>query len=215
MAQLFSPRSGLRARLFLIAAVLLVCAGIGSWRALGEPSPARGTPAAQPIAFSHAHHVGEVGLDCRYCHTGVETGPVAGIPPLSTCMTCHSQLFTEQDELAPLIRAYTGGQALRWQRVHALPDFVYFDHSVHLANGVGCESCHGRVDHMQLTERTAPLTMGWCLQCHRNPAAQLRPRSAVFAMGYKADDQQALGQALARRYHVPTRKLSDCSTCHR
>lgn len=172
-------------------------------------------PPQQPIAFSHAHHVGEVGLDCRYCHTSVEHEASAGIPPLSTCMTCHSQLFTDQDELAPLIQAYAQQRTLRWQRVHTLPDFVYFDHSIHVAKGVGCESCHGRVDTMQLTERVAPLTMGWCLECHRNPAPQLRPQSEVFSMGYRAADQAALGQALMRRYHIQTARLSECSTCHR
>jgi len=215
VAQLFSRHSGVSARLCILAVGLLVVAGIVAWRSMGANDPARRTPPVQPVAFSHAHHVGEVGLDCRYCHTSVEHEASAGIPPLSTCMTCHSQLFTDQDELAPLIQAYAQQRTLRWQRVHTLPDFVYFDHSIHVAKGVGCESCHGRVDTMQLTERVAPLTMGWCLECHRNPAAQLRPQSEVFTMGYRAADQAALGQSLMRRYHIQTARLSECSTCHR
>lgn len=213
MAQLFPRHSGLYLSLAALALAGLVLAAASAWHALTAPRPRAGESAAQPIAFSHAHHVGELGLDCRGCHGAVEDEPFAGIPSLSTCMSCHSHLFTDQPELAPLIRAWSRGEPLRWQRVHALPDFVKFDHASHVRGGVACESCHGRVDRMQLTERVAPLTMGWCLDCHRDPAPHLRAQDQVFTMGGRDDPD--LGGDLLRRRRIDVGRLLECSTCHR
>ncbi len=141
---------------------------------------------AQPIPFSHKHHVGDVGIDCRYCHTSVETSAFAGLPSTTICLTCHSQLFAKAAVLEPLRRSVATGQPIAWNRVHTLPDFVYFNHGIHVAKGVACGECHGRVDQMPLTWRTAPLEMEWCLDCHRDPAPHLHPKSEVFAMASRA-----------------------------
>ncbi len=215
MAQIFSPRSSLYSKLAWSAVLALLAAGIFSWRALTAAPYAVGAPVEQPVPFSHKHHVGDDGIDCRYCHSAVETESTAGIPPISTCMTCHSQLYTDQKTLAPIVRSWQTGVALHWQRVHDLPGFVYFDHSIHIAKGVGCESCHGRVDRMPLVARTQPLSMAWCLECHRAPERHLRPRDKVFDMGWHADDQAALGAQLVARYSIDKRRLTDCSICHR
>lgn len=215
MAQIFHPRFALYLKLGLLAFVLLCACGVLAWHAVTAAPHGVNEPVEQPVPFSHKHHVGDVGLDCRYCHSSVETDAFAGIPPISTCMTCHSQLYTDQKALKPIIDSWTSGKAVHWQRVHQLPDFVYFNHSVHIAKGVGCVSCHGRVDTMPLTARTAPLSMKWCLDCHRAPEKQLRPRGEVFAMDWHAADQQKLGLALIKRYDIDTRRLTDCSICHR
>jgi len=215
MSQIFSPRFGFLFRLGLIAVVVIVLVAIFLWRTLTAYPSGENDALQQPVPFSHKHHVGDDGIDCRYCHAAVETSGFAGIPPLSTCMTCHSQLFTDQRVLAPLLRAYQGGAPLRWQRVHQLPDFVYFNHSIHIAKGVGCVSCHGEVDAMPLTLRVAPLTMRWCLECHREPEQALRPRDQVFNLHWRAADQQALGTQLLREYHIDKRRMTDCTLCHR
>jgi cytochrome c7-like protein len=170
----------------------------------------------QPVPFSHEHHVGGLGLDCRYCHDLVETSATAGIPPTYTCMTCHSEIWTGAPMLAPVRRSLAEGKPLRWQRVYDLPGYVYFNHSIHVAKGVGCVTCHGRIDAMRLTYKASSLTMGWCLDCHRNPAPNLRPRDRVFDMAWQppADDKD-LGKRLMREYGVRTAGLTDCSTCHR
>ncbi len=170
----------------------------------------------QPVLFSHKHHVGEVGLDCRYCHVSVEVSSFAGIPPTSTCMTCHSQLFRTVPMLAPVRDSLAWDRSLRWKRVHVLPDFVYFNHGIHVHQGVGCSTCHGPVDRMQLTYRAKPLTMGWCLDCHRAPERYLRPREEVFDMNWRPPrNQLSVGRALAAQYGIKTARLSDCSVCHR
>ncbi len=215
MAQLFSVGFGFRVRLVMILAAVFVVGTVLLWRSLTAYPGGIGDPLQQPVPFSHKHHVGDDGIDCRYCHSAVETSAFAGIPPLSTCMSCHSQLYTEQQALAPLVSAYLSGTSLHWQRVHKLPDFVYFNHSIHVAKGVGCVSCHGPVDRMPLTWRVAPLTMRWCLDCHRDPAKVLRPREEVFNLHWQPRDQAALGQRLLREYHIDTRRLTDCSVCHR
>lgn len=208
------------AKLAMLALVLAVAAAVFAWRGVtGEPH-AIGAPVEQVVPFSHKHHVGDDGIDCRYCHTSVENEAAAGIPPISTCMSCHSQLYTDQPALKPVVDSWTSGVALQWQRVHKLPDFAFFDHSIHVAKGVGCEECHGRVDTMPLTARVAPLSMKWCLDCHRDPAAHLRPRQDVFVMGWQARDhgleQEQLGAELMREYAIrPGWQLSECSTCHR
>lgn len=215
MAQLFHRRFGFLLRLGMLTTVLLLAVLVFVWRA-GMAYPAGDHEALeQPVPFSHKHHVGDDGLDCRYCHSSVESSAFAGIPPLSTCMTCHSQLYTDQPVLAPLIAAYRSGVAFQWQRLHKLPDFVYFNHSVHIAKGVGCVSCHGQVDQMPLTARVAPLTMQWCLDCHRDPEAHLRPLDQVFNLHWQPQNAATLGAQLLHAYHIDKRRLTDCSICHR
>lgn len=166
----------------------------------------------QPVQFSHRHHVKDDGIDCRYCHTSVETSPFAGIPPTKTCMNCHSQIWTNAKILEPIRSAYTSGKPIAWNRVHRLPDFVKFNHSIHVAKGIGCASCHGRVDKMNLMYQAAPLTMQWCLSCHREPEKFIRPKNEVFNMEYVAASQKEIGPRLVQQYAV--RKLTSCSTCH-
>jgi hypothetical protein len=178
----------------------------------------------QPVPFSHQHHAGDLGIDCRYCHTSVEEAPFAGIPPTKTCMNCHQQIWVGSEMLAPVRESYRSGQSIPWQRVHNLPQFVYFDHSIHIHKGIGCVSCHGRVDEMPLTWQTGSLLMEWCLECHRAPERFVRPRDQVFSMTWQPSDltdpdtgqpydQERLGAKLARDYHV--RSLINCTTCHR
>ena len=171
----------------------------------------RGYPVDQPVEFDHRHHVRDDGIECRFCHTGVERSSFAGIPSTSVCMGCHAQVWNDSPMLEPVRRAWFSGEAIPWSRVHDLPDFVYFDHSIHVNNGVGCESCHGRVDLMARVEQTKPLTMGWCLDCHRNPTPHLRPREAITRMGWTQAPGE--GERLAREYG--TRRLTHCTTCHR
>ena len=215
MSQVFSPRTGLYVLLALIAMMLVAGAAVAGWRTLTASPHALDEPVNQPVPFSHQHHVGQVGLDCRYCHSTVETSAYAGMPPVSTCMTCHSQLYTDQPMLRPLVRSWQTHVPLQWNRVNQLPDFVYFNHSIHVAKGVGCVSCHGRVDQMPLVRRTVSLSMHWCRQCHRAPQRFLRPRSKVFDLAWQPAHQQVLGLALIRRYGIHTSRLTDCSVCHR
>jgi hypothetical protein len=168
----------------------------------------------QPIQFSHQHHVLDDGIDCRYCHTSVETSAFAGIPPTKTCMNCHSQLFNTAPILEPVRASFRDDTPLRWTRVHDLPDFVYFNHSIHVKKGVGCETCHGRVDEMPLMLQQNSLQMEWCLSCHRNPENYVRPRSEVTTMGYRPPvPQSVIGPQLVKEYGINS--LTSCSTCHR
>ena len=168
----------------------------------------------QPVQFSHQHHVQTVGLDCRYCHTSAETSAFAGIPPSKTCMNCHSQIWSTSPYLEPVRASVREDRSLRWRRVHDLPDFAYFNHSVHVKKGVGCETCHGRVDQMPLMLQEKSLQMEWCVECHRAPAKYLRPRSEIYTMGYRpAEAQSVLGPRLVLEYHVNPR--TSCSACHR
>ncbi len=215
MAQLFHPRFGFFVKLCTLGAILAAIICILSWRAVTANPAGAGEALEQPVPFSHKHHVGDAGIDCRYCHTAVEKSAFAGIPAVSTCMTCHSQLYTDQAALSPLIEASRGETILRWQRLHKLPDFVYFNHGIHIAKGVGCATCHGAVDEMALTARVAPLTMQWCLDCHRNPAPYLRPRDAVFDPKWASSIHDKPGAQLLVDYDIDTRRLTDCSICHR
>jgi len=168
----------------------------------------------QPLQFSHLHHVTDDGIDCRYCHTSVETSSFAGIPPTKTCMNCHSVLFTNAPILEPVRQSFRENRPLHWTRVHDLPDFVYFNHSIHIKKGVGCETCHGRVDQMPLMRQENSLLMEWCINCHKNPQDYLRPRSEVTTMGYRpAVAQSVLGPQLVKEYGV--KPPLNCSTCHR
>jgi hypothetical protein len=169
---------------------------------------------AQPVPFSHKHHVTDDGIDCRYCHTSVETSAVAGLPSTETCMGCHSQIWRNADILAPVRESFQSGESLHWTRVYDLPDFVFFNHSIHVRKGFGCSTCHGRVDQMQLTSKAATLHMQWCLECHREPERFVRPRDQVFNMAYQPPpDQREMGRRLVAEYGL--RSLINCSTCHR
>jgi hypothetical protein len=168
----------------------------------------------QPLQFSHMHHVTDDGIDCRYCHTSVETSSFAGIPPTKTCMNCHSVLFANASFLEPVRASFRDNKPLHWVRVHDLPDFVYFNHSIHIKKGVGCETCHGRIDQMPLTYQQNSLLMEWCINCHKNPQDYVRPRSEITTMGYRpAVAQSVLGPQLVKEYAINP-PLS-CSTCHR
>ena len=171
----------------------------------------------QPIQFSHKHHVGDDGIDCRYCHTGVESSATAGVPPTKTCMNCHSVLFNNVGYLEPVRESYRTDKSIQWVRVHRLADYVYFNHSIHVAKGVGCSTCHGKVNQMPLMFQASPLNMGWCIDCHRNPEAVLRPQDQVFNMEWKAPANQAeLGAKFAQERKIrSTADLTSCSTCHR
>jgi hypothetical protein len=217
MSQVFSSRFTLVLRVASIFTLGVIVAAIIVYRVNARGDAPQDDPIEQPIPFSHKHHVRDDGIDCRYCHTSVETSAFAGIPPLATCMTCHSILFNDAPMLAPLREAFAGGKTLEWNRVHDLPDFVYFNHAVHVAKGVGCSTCHGQIDQMPLTRRVASLYMQWCLDCHRNPERVLRPHDQVFNIDWQPPpDQLARGAALRREYGLrSTRELTDCSTCHR
>ncbi len=217
MPQYFPPNSNGLVRWLLIGGlvfvVLLVTGLVFVSRTLNNQV---GVPVSQPIAFKHSLHAGELGLDCRYCHTGVETAAIAGIPPVETCMGCHSQIRVGTPQLAELQAAWDSQTAVEWNRVHNLPDYVYFNHSAHVNNGVGCSSCHGQVDAMEGMWKTETMTMGWCLDCHHAPDTQVRPLSEVFNLSYQAPHNQLeLGAQLVADYHIDTEKLPQCSTCHR
>jgi hypothetical protein len=168
----------------------------------------------QPVQFSHLHHVKDDGIDCRYCHTSVETSSFAGIPPTKTCMNCHSQIWSQAPILEPVRASFREDRPVRWVRVHDLPDFVYFNHSIHIKKGMGCESCHGRIDEMPLTMQQNTLQMEWCLDCHRNPEKFVRPRSEIYTMGYRPPvPQSVIGPQLVNEYAI--KPNTSCSTCHR
>jgi hypothetical protein len=177
----------------------------------------QGVVKKQPVPFSHQHHVAGLGIDCRYCHTSVERSAFAGIPPTETCMNCHRQIWTNAELLEPIRASYRDNIPVQWTRINDLPDYVYFNHSVHIAKGMGCVTCHGPVNQMQLTFQHASLQMEWCLSCHRDPARNVRPREEVFNIDWQppADPEQAhaLQARLVKQYNV--RSLTSCSTCHR
>jgi hypothetical protein len=213
--QVFSKRDTLLIKLVLIGAVLVIIAAIyvARWRMSGVQD-VNAMP-LQPIPFSHKHHAGDDAIDCRYCHASVEKAAFAGMPSTKVCLTCHSQLFTDAPMLAPLHESARTGQPIAWRRVYDLPGFVYFDHSIHVAKGVGCVECHGRVDRMPLMRLEAPLTMEWCLDCHRNPGPHLREPQFVFTMTPASTLKSNPRELLARYRIESTRRLTDCSTCHR
>jgi len=216
MAQVFRPHQIFVLKFGAGVVLIVLIAGVLIWRTVTADSPPIDAPVAQTPPFSHKHHVSDVGLDCRFCHASVETAAFAGLPPTSTCMTCHSQLFKGQPMLAPVAASFRDDLPLRWIRVHRLPDFVYFHHDIHIAKGVGCSTCHGQVDQMPLLWRTQSLEMSWCLDCHRAPEKYLRPQNRVFDMTWKAPpDQLQRGRQLLADYQIDRRRLTDCSNCHR
>ena len=220
MPQIFYRSSNTIAKVTLIGGPLLVAATL--WLCLVFTRSSYGTGAGevrdQTVPFSHEHHVGILGIDCRYCHTSVEHSPNAGIPPTETCMNCHSQMWVGSDMLQPVRASYQTGQSLTWHRVYNLPGFVYFDHSIHVHKGIGCSSCHGRIDEMPFTYQVPSLLMEWCLDCHRHPEPNLRKQADVFNVKwYPPPDQLERGRELAKsntRSAIPV-NLTTCSVCHR
>ena len=218
MAQIFHPSTNTVSKLtifgavFLIGGLLWLLAQLNRSSYVTEVNVVR----PQPVPFSHKHHVSGLGIDCRYCHTAVEQSAFAGIPSTAICMNCHSQIWTNSPMLEPVRESYRTGRPLRWTRVHNLAEFAYFNHGIHINKGVGCVTCHGRVDQMPLVSQESSLLMEWCLECHRSPEQYLRPREQVFNMAWTAPtDQMDLGRQLVRKYNIRTEQLSDCSICHR
>lgn len=167
----------------------------------------------QPVHYSHKLHAGDLGIDCRYCHTGVEVSAVAGVPPTERCMNCHTQVKPNSLKLEPVMESWRTGMPIHWVRVHKVADYAYFDHSAHISVGVGCISCHGRVDQMERVRVVEPLSMGWCLDCHRNPAPHLRPLDQVTNMEYKPTEEwRQIAKLKAATLHPP---VESCSGCHR
>ncbi len=216
MPQVFHPSMNTVSRVTIFGAVFFVAAAVATGFFVVRSSYVTGVGVVleQPVPFSHKHHVGDVGLDCRYCHTSVEESSFAGVPPTKTCMNCHSQLFADSPMLAPVRESYRTGKPLRWTRVHDVPDFTYFNHSIHIHKGIGCTTCHGQVNEMPLMWREKSLLMEWCLDCHRNPAPNVRPRDEVFSVDWDAADLTAdERQELVDQYHVQSK--IHCSICHR
>jgi len=232
MAQIFHPSANTIARVSIFGAVLtalfLSYLTMGydrsSWRS-GE-----GERKNQPVPFSHAHHVKGLGIDCRYCHTSVESSSFAGLPSTKTCMTCHSQIWTNAALLQPVRDSWTTQRPIKWQRIHNLPEFVYFNHSIHVNKGIGCVSCHGEVDSMPLMYQAKSLQMQWCLECHRAPEKFVRPRTEIYNLHYEplADEnlirqgvpesqrtQEVQGPKLVAEYHIHKEQMTNCSVCHR
>jgi len=216
MAQVFPRRANLVARGSLVGGLgaLFVLSAL-YWVYIRTPLfTGVGTAPSQPVPFSHAVHAGELGIDCRYCHTTVENSAFAGMPDTKTCMNCHSVVLTQDPRLAPVRESFKTGKAIQWNTVNDLPDYVYFDHSIHINKGIGCSSCHGDVDKEPLMAKGASLQMGFCVNCHTHPEQQVRPRDQVFNMSWQPPANQAVvGPQLVQEYHIQT-KIS-CSACHR
>ena len=222
MAQLFPRGSNAFARISIVVVLVVVGTGLTILLNTNRLHYTTDVQVAkkQPVPFSHKHHVTGVGLDCRYCHTSVEESSFANIPPVETCMTCHSQIWTESPLLEPIRESYRTGNPIEWVRVHDLPDFVYFNHSIHVHKGIGCQTCHGQVDQMPLMWKVNTLNMEWCLECHRAPEKYVRPREEVFNMAWTPMDERGhavsqalLGAQLIQDYDI--NPSTDCSTCHR
>jgi len=232
MAQIFHRSTNTISRVTIFGAVFVVAAVFWAMAEV-QRSPYvtyAGVVRPQPAPFSHQHHVAGLGIDCRYCHTSVEQTSFAGIPPTKTCINCHKQIWTNAALLEPVRESFRDDKSLVWTRVNDLPDFVYFDHSIHINKGVGCNTCHGPVDRMPLMYNYASLQMEWCLDCHRAPEKNLRPRDQVFNMRYQEPtsdiplemdgktftDQRSLGLYLVSKYKLRgERDITSCSTCHR
>ncbi len=222
MAQTFSRSANVIARLLLVGSVVVIVllASLGAALYRSPVLTQVGIAKAQPIPFSHQRHVGANGIDCRYCHTSVEKSGFAGIPPTETCMTCHSQVLADAPMLAPVHESWKSGESLEWTRVYDVPDFVYFDHSIHIAKGVGCTTCHGDIDDMRLTHKANTLHMGWCLQCHKDPGKFVRPADKVFDPEWRAElddsfEQAVDGPRLVEENNINVGQLTNCSVCHR
>lgn len=220
MPQIFHPAFNTISRVSIFGGVfLLAAAGLVAGVLVRSPYATEvGIVRVQPVPFSHQHHVGDVGIDCRYCHRTVETAAYAGMPSSELCLDCHSQLWAKSPMLAPVRNSVDTGEPLRWSRVHDVPDYAYFHHAIHVNKGIACETCHGDVDQMPLMYRAETLHMEWCLNCHRNPEKYVRPRSAVTEMNWQPARDSAgtavpSGAELVEQYHIQSR--TNCSYCHR
>jgi Cytochrome c7 and related cytochrome c len=218
MPQIFGPPANSIARVVLLSILIVPIPAIGLGYAVMRSQYITDASITrdQPVPFSHEHHVTGLGLDCRYCHSSVERSAIAGVPPTETCMTCHSQLYTQAQMLEPVRASLAENRPIHWQRVNVIPEYVYFDHAIHIAKGVGCTTCHGPVGTMPLMRQAQSLTMGWCLNCHRDPTPYLRELSAVFDPDWKPPAQQEEdGKKRLIAYHINNEHLTDCSVCHR
>lgn len=217
MPQLFHRSTNTISRVTIFGAVFIL-AGAGTLMGLVYRSPYvtnQNIAHVQPVQFSHEHHVSGLGLDCRYCHFSVEDSSFAGIPPTKVCMNCHRQIWADSPYLAPVRDSFKNDESIQWTRVHNLPDHVYFNHSIHVAKGIGCNECHGRVDKMNLMWQDKSLMMKWCIECHREPEKFVRPKDEVFNMQYEhPKNQVAMGKELVAKYHIANNRIT-CSTCHR
>ena len=218
MAQIFHPSMKVISRASIIVALLVIVVLVlvaGAMYRSGYTTNVN-VPVEQNIPFSHEHHVNGLGISCAYCHTSADKSAFAGIPPTHTCMTCHSQIWNTSPMLQPVRTSYQTQAPLEWVRVHDLPDFAYFNHSIHVNKGIGCQTCHGQVDKMPLTWRMNTLHMQWCLDCHREPEKYIRPREEVYNMSYvPVLGQERIGKELVQEYHIKKQQLTDCSICHR
>ncbi|MFW7269059.1 cytochrome c3 family protein [Gluconacetobacter sp. Hr-1-5] len=217
MAAVFSPRANVIVTMAMVGAAGAVAGVCLWWFAWPRSDYVRhvGWVIQQPVPFSHQHHVAGLGIDCRFCHSSVERSAQASLPPTFTCMTCHSQVWTNAALLAPVRDSLVENRPIVWARVTDVPDYVYFNHSIHVSKGVGCESCHGDVARMPLTFKAKSLTMQFCLDCHRNPGPNLRPLADVYDMGWHRDPATPSAAELMRAYHIGGRNLTECSICHR
>ena len=216
MSQIFHHSTNTLSRVSIFGGIFVIAFLVWAWAELNASTYATRAkvPVEQPVPFSHEHHVGGLGIDCRYCHTTVENSSFANIPPTKTCMNCHSQIWNTAPMLEPVRESFRSDKSIRWIRVHDLPDYVYFNHSIHVAKGVGCTTCHGQVNKMPLMWQESSLQMAWCLDCHRHPERFVRPRSEVFSVAYTPPaNQLELGRKLVKEYSIQS--LTSCSTCHR
>ena len=223
MAQIFHRSFNTISRLSIFGAVFILAGSGWVWARFIRSDYVTGVLVYrdQPVPFSHQHHVAGLGISCQYCHTSVEYSGFAGVPPTQTCMNCHTQIWVQSPMLKPVRDSYRTDESISWVRVHNLADFVYFNHAIHVKKGVGCVTCHGRVDNMPLMTQVASLHMEWCLECHRQPQKYLRPVEQIYNMTWKAEDegkdQLTLGHELMKQYGIEPRlhHLTNCSTCHR
>jgi len=220
MPQIFRPSADTWLRLAAATMALLLSGGLASAGGFAGSTYVNqvGWIEEQPVPFSHKHHVGDAGIDCRYCHASVEQSARAGLPSTHVCMTCHSQIWTGAEVLAPVRASYANDRPIAWMRVSQLPDFVYFNHSIHVKRGVPCVECHGRIDTMPLTYRAEPFQMQWCLDCHRDPAPRLHPVGEVTMMPPPPRTDAAArryGEQLIRAHQIDLGRLVNCETCHR
>lgn len=213
MAQIFPKWANeVPSRILLGLIIFLTALVAGIWYFFSPEYTDVGYAPQQPVPYSHQFHVGELGLDCQYCHSEVFDSKQANIPPTQTCMNCHEQLATDSEALEPIRQSWESGEAIEWVRVHNLPDYAYFNHAAHVNSGVGCESCHGRVDRMEVVFQAEPLSMSWCLDCHRNPEQYVRPVDEVTTMGYEADNQIEMARDLIARHNI--QPPTYCQSCH-
>ena len=219
MPQIFHRSTNALSKLSIVIGALLAAGTLFTLGILDRSNYNTGAfvDVQQPVQFSHKHHSGDIGIDCRYCHTSVEVSSNAGIPPTKTCMNCHTQIWADSPYLEPVRESWRTKQPIQWLKVHDLPDFVYFNHSAHIAKGVGCSTCHGNMIEQPLVHQVASLKMEWCLQCHRQPELFLRDKAEIYNPLYvPPSNQEEVGLKLKKQYNVMNSEvLTSCSTCHR